>query len=235
MKPSFLLSSKAGKVFMVVCLSVIVLVASCGKKYDPVPEPVGDAKIRFVNALHGSAAQDFYVNGTKKSTTPLAYGATSENLTITSGQNAFNLNDAGSTVVNASIQGNVSIGDRFTFLYFKHPEGKLVLAPVPDVASNPVAGKANVRFINLNTTLNSQLTVHTVGVVSPTIPSLGAQAISDFFPVDAGTKFSFSATGWLTATDYDGAIVAGKTYTIWIDGNTDPANKQLIGHIFEQN
>lgn len=231
MKTSFLSSSKVMMTSVIAGLGLIVAFASCSKKYDPVPEPVGEAKVRFVNALHGSLAQDFYVNGAKKSTTPLAYGATSENLTITSGQNAFNLNDAGTTVVNASVQGKVSIGDRFTIFYYKNPEGKLVLAPLPDVASNPATGKASVRFINLNSSLNSQLTVSTVGVVSPIIPSLGAQAVSDFFPVDAGAKFTFSATGVVTGPAFDGAIVAGKSYTIWIDG----ANAtELTGHIFEQ-
>lgn len=232
MKTSSLISSRAGTAFMIACLSVIILFTACSKKNDPIPEPVGEARVRFVNALYGALAQDIYINGAKKGTTSLAYGATSENIIITSGVNTFNLSDAGTTVANASLQGRISIGDRYSFFYYKIADGTKVLASLPDAPSSPAAGKANVRFINLNSSLNAALTVSTVGVTDPTVPSLAYQGVSNFFPVDAGAKFTFSGLGVVVGAAFDGAIVAGKTYTIWIDG----ANATVLtGHIFEQN
>jgi len=234
MKLPILLSSRAGKAFMIACASILLL-ASCSKKRDPQPEPVGEAKVRYVNASFGSLSQDFYVNGTKKNVTPLNYGNTSEHFTITSGANTFNVNDAGTTTVNASTQVQIAIGSKYSIFYYKNIDGKLALAFLADAVSTPPAGKANVRFINFNSTLNSNMTISNDAGVTTLIPSLAYFGVSDFFPVDAGAKFTFSATGWISAAAYDGGIVAGKSYTIWIDGNTNVNNKQLIGHIFEQN
>ncbi|TCC98707.1 DUF4397 domain-containing protein [Pedobacter hiemivivus] len=232
MKKLFLLSSKTRMAFMIACSSIMLL-ASCSKKNDIEPLPVGEAKVRYINAFYGALAQDFYVNGTKKSTTPLVYGNTSEYFTIISGANAFNVNDAGTTTANTGAQVDIAIGDKYSIFYYLTTDGKKALAFLGDGKSTLPAGKANVRFVNFNSTLNGNMTISSAG--TNLVPSLAYFGVSDFFPVDAAAKFSFSATGWLTAVDYDGAVVAGKSYTIWIDGNTDPANKQLIGHIFEQN
>ena len=216
---------------MIACSSIMLL-ASCSKKNDIEPLPVGEAKVRYINAFYGALAQDFYVNGTKKNTTPLVYGNTSEYFTIISGANTFNVNDAGSTTTNVSTQADILIGDKYSIFYYLTTDGKKAFAFLGDGKSTVPAGKANVRFVNFNSTLNGNMTISGGGI---SVPSLAYFGVSDFFSVDAGTKFTFSANGWLNAVDYDGAVVAGKSYTIWIDGNTDPANKQLIGHIFEQN
>lgn len=218
---------------MIACSS-IMLFASCSKKNDIQPEPVGEAKVRYINASYGALAQDFYINGVKKSITPLAYGNTSEYFTILSGANSFNVNDAGTTTANASTQVQISIADKLSIFYYKNTDGNLTFAFLPDAASTPPAGKANVRFINFNSTLNGNMSITNATLATQLIPSLAYFGVSTFFSVDAGTKFTFSASGWNTSAAYDGALVAGKTYTIWIDGNTNPANKDLLGHIFEQ-
>jgi len=66
------------KSFLLFCSSLVLLFASCSKKYDPIPDPVGDLRVRYVNTVQGSNAQDLYVNDTKKSTVGLAYGSASE-------------------------------------------------------------------------------------------------------------------------------------------------------------
>lgn len=238
MKPSFLLSSKAGKAFVVVCLSVLTIATSCSKKYEPQPEPIGEVKVRFVNASYGALPQDVYVNGTKKNVSGIDYGRTSEYFTITSGLSNFSFNDVGSTTVNISNPWQIQIGSKYSIFYHKNTEGKLALAYLSDDITIPAppANKANVRFINFNSTLNANMTIYKGADISPLIPSLAYLGISDFFAVDAGTEFTFSANGWISAVDYDAEIIAGKNYTIWVDGNPDPNpnNKKLIGHVFEQ-
>ena len=236
MKTSFLSLSKAGMALMVACLSVF---ASCSKKYDPVPEPVGDVKIRSVNAVQGSAAQDFYINDTKKNTQVIAYGSASEYFTVTSGNNAFKFYDAGTTTLKAESQVySLPIGINATAFYLQTPGGQFAVVPIGDDMTNPAAGKARVRFLYFNKfhPTNSVISVSVIGQTTTLVGALShlldPNAQAAYYNVDAGAKFKFTATGVTDAPDFDPGIVAGKIYTIWIDG-TSATN--LTGHVIVQN
>ncbi|MEQ7799805.1 DUF4397 domain-containing protein [Pedobacter sp. ASV1-7] len=234
MKPSFLLSSKAGKVFMVVCLSIIVLVASCGKKYDPVPEPVGDAKVRYVNTVLNSDPQDFYVNGAKKGIEAVAYGEVSDYLTITSGSNAFSFYNTGTTTVNTTTQAyNFPIGISGTVFYVQSQSGPKGAFAIGDDMSAPAAGKAKVRFINVNSFAGSNpISVSVVGETGVLIPSLMYIDLERlaYFSVEPAAKFKITMNS--TTIEFDPGIVAGKNYTIWIDGSSATT---LTAHAILQN
>lgn len=218
---------------MIACFGLIVAFASCSKKYDPVPEPVGDAKVKFVNTVFGSLSQDVYVNGVKKSVTPVAYGTSSEYFTITSGNSTFSFNNAGTTTATATASVSTRIGDKFMALYYKNAEGTLVAGFIADDATAAVTGKANVRFIHMNNFLkNIPLSVSVVGESTAVIPSVDYLAGSKTIQVAPGAKFTFAATGVITAPVLDGSLAAGKNYTIWIDGNS---STELTGHVIEQN
>lgn len=224
---------------MVVCLSVIVLVASCGKKYDPVPEPVGEAKVRYVNTVQSSTAQDLYINGAKKSVVPVAYGEVSDYLTITSGSNAFSFYNTGTTTVNATTQPyNFPIGLSATIFYLQSPSGpELGAFAIGDDMVAPVAGKAKVRFINLNRyAVDKSTSVSIVGLAGDWISSLSyynsSAAEFKYFSVDPNTKFNISMTGATSIENFDPGIVAGKNYTIWIDGSSSTT---LAAHAILQN
>lgn len=218
MKRSFLFSSKAGMALMIACAGLVMSLGAC-KKSSPVEVPVGEATVRYVNASSGSLAQDFYVNGAKKNTTPLAYGSASAYFTIISGPNTFTINDAGSATANATVGGEVSIADKLTGYYYKNAEGKNVAAFIGDAVATPPAGKANVRFIHINSFSTTAFAVKVTGATDPLIPSLAYQTASGYFPVDGSTKFDFVAGGVTLSAAYDGLIVAGKSYTIWVDGS----------------
>lgn len=231
MKPTFLLSSKAWMAFAVACFSAVILLSSCSKRNDPQPEPVGEARVKYVNAVEGSAAQDLYVNDTKKTTTSVAYGGNSDYLIFTSGINLFSSVNAGSTTANASSQQvQIPIGTYLTALYYKKSTGALALALLGDdmVAAS---GKAKVRFVNLNGFLAANIAVAVTGGAN-LIPSVPYETLSDYIQVDAGTKFTLSAAGVVTAPVVDGALQAGKNYTIWIDGTNATT---LTGHVILQN
>jgi hypothetical protein len=227
------------KSFLLVCLSLVLLFAACSKKSDPIPEPVGEAKVRYVNAVQGSAAQDFYVNGNKKSTAALAYGFASDYFTITSGSNNFKFTDAGSSTTNWQTAAyNFPISLNATVFYYQKMSGPIADFPIGDDMSSAPVGKAKVRFININKFAgNNAISVSVVGQATVLIPSLlnvdasGSNSGVAYFPVDAGAKFTFSQTG---ATDivFDPGIVAGKNYTIWIDGSSVSS---IAAHVILQN
>jgi hypothetical protein len=236
MRTSFLSSSKAGMALLVACLSVF---ASCSKKNDPIPEPVGDIKVKSVNAVRGSASQDFYINDTKKNTQVIAYGSASEYFTVTSGNNTFKFYNAGTTTLTAESQAyNIPIGLNVTAFYLQSPSGQFGVFPIGDDVTTPAAGKARVRFLYFNSFLptTSVISVSVVGQTTPLIGALGhlldPAAQASYYNVDAGTKFKFAANGVTDAPELDPGIVAGKIYTIWIDGSSAT---NLTGHVIVQN
>lgn len=229
MKKIFSLSTKAGWSLMIACFSAIVLLSSCMK--DPEPEPVGEAKVRFVNAAYASTSQDYYVNGTKKNSLPLAYGQASDYVTITSGYNQFVFANEGTTVSNGGIAATVSIGSTSTLFSTKSLLNEVDVVGYQDDMTAPAAGKAKVRFVHLNHFLSSSIT-GTIEGGEQKFTGLGFQMITPYYSVDANTKFVVSATGVTTAPAIDAGIVAGKIYTIWLDGS---AVTELKGHVIVQN
>jgi hypothetical protein len=236
MKKRFLLSSRAWMAVMVAGAGLMIVMASCSKKNDPTPEPVGEAKVRFVNTVQGSEAQDSYVNGAKTSLQAVAYGNASDYLTITSGANSFGFYNAGSATANATSDAyTFPIGISGTVFYAQSQNGPLGIIAVGDDMSSTAAGKAKVRFINLNKFSGSNaISVSIVGQTTPLIPSLIYLDINNavYQSVDPGVKFKFAAAGVTDAPELDPGLVAGKNYTIWVDGSSAT---QLSGHVILQN
>lgn len=238
MKTSFLSSSKAGIAFMTACLSLVILLASCSKKNDPVPEPVGDLQIRAINTVSGSASQDLLVNAQVKASA-VAYGNASAYTTITSGVSNIGFYNTGTTTtMNAGGQVELPIGAKASAYLVKTGSGALVVGYYDDATAAPSTGKAKVRFFHLNnflslsSTTSTPISIAVDGSSTTLVPSLSYGGMSTYFEVDAGTKFNFGATGVVTGAAYDGGIVANKIYTIWVDG-TSAAN--LSGHIVAHN
>lgn len=236
MKTSFLSSSKARIAFMMACFGLIVAFASCGKKYDPVPEPVGDLDIRAVNAVNDPVGQDLLVNGAVK-VSALGYAQASAYVKMTSGTSTIGFYNTGTTTtMNAGGTTGLPIGAKVSVYYFKTGKGSAAATLYDDATANPTTGKAKVRFVLLNsfldTTIPTPISVLTQGGSSPLISALEFVKASDYFEVDAGTKFIFTPATSTTGVTFDGGIVANKIYTIWIDG-TSPTN--LTGHIVAHN
>ena len=230
MKSSSNLSIKSKLAFGVAFLSLITLFAAC-KKNDPVEIPVGEIKIRAVNTVLSSSPQDFYVNGAKKSMEPIAYAESTTYITATSGNNTVNFTNEGSTTVNATGVENIPIDYHVTAFYYKAPDGSNRAAIIPDDMTAPAAGKAKVRFINLNSFLNNSIAIGIEGGAS-LIPSHAYGALSAYTSVDPGTKFTFLGIGMTTALSFDANLTAGKIYTIWIDGTSATS---LSAHAIMQN
>jgi len=197
--------------------------SSCLKEPDPVP--TGEAKVRYVNAVPGSNPQNFYVNGQQLNSLTVSYGFASDYVTITSGYNNFIFADQGSTTGNATDAGTLAIGDVVTFFYYRTQDNKVLATGINDDLSAPAAGKAKVRFINIDSFLpptTSSIAITTVGG-SALETALAFRGVSKYYEVNPGAQFSATATtatGVITAPNVNPGIVAGKTYTIWYSGTT---------------
>lgn len=205
----------------------MVFLSSCFK--EPKQEPVGEAKIRFVNAVPGTP-QDVYYNGNKMAIPPVAYGNVTAYQTIESGPGFFGYTDQGTTVANFQGSVGVNIGDNLTSFYFKTLIGNPSVGFVYDDMTAPPAGKARVRFIQLNQYLNNSISVGVQGG-APLVLVVPFGQSSAYFNVDPGIKLEVKATG-VDETIFDPNIVAGKIYTIWFDGTTAT---EMNGHVIVQN
>ena len=89
-----------------------------------------------------------------------------------------------------------------------------------DDMTAPPSGKAKVRYINLNSGVNSNvdLSINGTSIAS----NIAYQSASNFSTVDAGTQtIKVMAAGTSTLYfDLPVTLQAGKIYTIWASGNT---------------
>ena len=217
------------------CLTLgVMLLSSCFK--EPKPEPVGDAYINAVNAVRGSSPQEFYLNGSKKNSVPIPYGTSSGYITVTSGNSQFAFGNVSSETANAATQVvGVPIGVNATVFYYTESKSQstqeeLHMATIInyDMKPSAVAGKAKVRFINLN-----YLLLNTISVLSGTtkiVEKIPFKSSSSYIDLDPGTKFKFVAdiVDSPASVELDPNLQANKNYTVWVDGVTAT---ELTGHV----
>jgi len=210
------------------CLGLMLMLSSCVKK--PAPVPVGEAKVRFTNAALGSSAQDCYVNSQKKNNGGLIYGASSNSITITSGDNSFVFTDEGSTTINEGTGGTIQIGASYSIFYLKTQlQQPAAVGLMEDNAV--VAGKAKVRFLHFNSFLNASVAIKNQAGETLTA-GVGFASSTPYYTVEPGTKFTLTATGVTTVPVVDAGLLAGKNYTIWLSG---PSATELTYYTITQN
>ena len=217
------------KRLLFVALSFTLLFASCVKK--PAEAPVGEAKVRFVNAAIGTESQDLYINAGLVVTSPLGYRGSSPYFGYLSGFNVFAFANTGTQVATSSVDYASAIGSNSTIFQYRNLNGLIVSDPIPDDTSAPAAGKFKVRFVHLNHFLNNSMKVAVTGG-SDLFAALNFRAASAYYEVDPGTKFTASATGVTNAPEIVINATAGKVYTIWFSGEDE---KQLIPNLLIHN
>ncbi|MGY4384592.1 hypothetical protein ACVWYN_001618 [Pedobacter sp. UYP24] len=196
-------------------LGLLILVSGCVKKDDT---PVGEAQLRFVNAVPGSVGQDVYVNNNQVTLVGLGYAQSTAYTKVISGINLIAFADGGTLVSNAIISYGTDIGTNSSVYYYKNLSGTLVAGAIKDDMTAPAAGKARVRFVHLNNSLNNSLRVSAVNGAE-LFPALVFGSASAYFEVAPGTKFQPAATGVTTAPEISVNVQAGKIYTIVLTGS----------------
>lgn len=209
-------------------LGIALISIGCVKKPDAVP--VGEAKVRFVNAAQGSVLQDVYLNGAQIQTPSLAYRVGSPYVSYTSGFNVFAFANYGTQIANARVDYGTSIGSHATIFFYKTLANTYSAEPIGDDTSSPAAGKFKVRFIHLNDHVRNFIKVSNSNV--DLFPSLNFRAASNYFEFEPGAKFVANATGVSNSPEFTINGVAGKVYTVWFSGEDE---KQLVPNILTHN
>jgi hypothetical protein len=216
------LSYKAVFSFVISCIGIMILFASCAKTSDPVPVEIGDVHIKYVNAYLTSKPQNFYVNDTRLGTQSVGYGQSSDYFTTSSANTLFYFKTADSTLTSAGLQASLPLNGYYTFIYAQNSQGGKAIAALQDDMTAPAAGKARVRFFHLNNYIANTVPL-TFSLQGGVKLAEGIQFgdITKYFEVDPNAKFSVTSTGLSTPLLIDGAnIAAGKIYTIWIGGSS---------------
>jgi hypothetical protein len=198
-------------------ISAVVLLASCVKEKKTA---IGEAHVRFVNAVINSPAHDVYINDKKVSSGVLSFGAVTPYISYTSGINAMGFVDPVTGTINAQENWGSDIGDYSTLYFYGTLDGRLTAGGIKDNLTAPAAGKARVRFINLDYNLTKALTVTLVGGTD-FFNTLTFASASPYYEVNPGAKFQPSATGVKVAPVIDLNIQAGKIYNVLISGPAD--------------
>jgi hypothetical protein len=223
---------KQSVVLAMFCL-VATLVSSC-KKDDPEVVVYGDAKLRVVNTVPGSAAQDFYQNDTKVSTTPIAYGSSSSYLTVKGGNSTVHFKNTGTATINASSGVGLNTNEVFTVFYYTDASGSGKITGFPDDNTTPAASKARVRFVNFGLGFNNTVNISYAGTAGASITTgLAYGYVSNYNSVDANTNLAVFVQGATVPTVIPGSnFEAGKIYTVWFDAaSATTANY----HVVQQN
>ncbi len=213
-----------------VCM-VAVLVSSCKKNDDPVVVS-GDAKIKVVNAVQGSNAQDFYQGSTKLTTTALAYGDASDYFTVKAGSSTISFKDATTATLKASANVGMNTNGSYTAFYYTDASGAGQITGFGDDNTAPASGKAKVRFMNLGSAFNNSVNIIISGG-SALINGLQYGNVSAYNLIDANVNaLTVSIVGSGTTTVIPASTFqSGKVYTVWFDAaNSTTANYHVILH-----
>ncbi|HTM99468.1 MAG TPA: DUF4397 domain-containing protein [Pedobacter sp.] len=204
------------------------LLFSCKKNKDEVIID-GNAKFRVVNAVQGSAAQDFYQGDKKVSTTAIAYAQASDYLTVKAGNSTISFKTAGTQTVNATNNVGANNDISYTVFYANNLNGSGEIIGYADNNSQPASGKARVRFLNLGGVLTNAINV-SLSNGDAIITGLAFGNMSNYGVIDANVDLKFSLVGGVTSTVIPGSsFQAGKIYTIWFDAaNTTTAQYHIV-------
>ncbi|MDQ8005987.1 MAG: DUF4397 domain-containing protein [Pedobacter sp.] len=209
---------------MAVAAAVIFSVSSCSKDDN---DNMMNAKLSFVNTVEGSAAQDIFINDSKVSTSAVAYGSSSNEISTSAGDKTISFKDANSATVTAVAEVNTDVNSSHTAFLVKQANGSMGISLYAN-DNTSASGKAKVRFINVIPMLSSTINV-TTSAGTNLISALAFKAASAYQTIDANTSMNVMMTGSLEVTTIAGSeLQAGKIYTIWFDSSTTTKAKYHI-------
>ncbi|TDO23037.1 DUF4397 domain-containing protein [Pedobacter duraquae] len=205
--------------WILICsIALLTILGGCAKTSDPIVVE-GTAKLRIANGLPGSAPQDFYLN-TNKIATNLAFGESLAYQTVTSGTVNLFYTATGTQNVNASLGAYLQTDQSYTVFYARSSAGQNGILGLQDDTNAPQAGRASVRFINLNASSTATINISVLNG-SQLISGLAENAPSVSYAIDPAIALTATFTGTTTLlTVPAGTFVAGKSYIVWFTGTT---------------
>lgn len=211
---------KKFKLLLSFSLAVAVTsLSSCSKKN----EVTGTGYVQFTNASETASPVDFYVDNTKINNTALAYNQSTSYFAVTSTDHPAVIKSSASGVNAAAFHITPVPNAYYSVFYI----GAFTVS-YPDDVTPPQAGKARVRFINLNLDLTADVDFGITGGAK-IITGLVNKLNSAYAEVNPGATFSLYTAGTTTELlNIPTTIQAGHIYTIYLSGTTRAGLKATV-------
>lgn len=203
------------KVFILMLLGIAFLTASCSKNDDEDIE-VDAAALNVVNVSPGPLSINFFLDNQLVNGPALAFTQQTGYLLAYTGQRKFDATVGGTTQVVATQTLNLE-KDKYYTLFFAGLNTSPEIILTEDDLTDPAAGKAKIRFINLSpdaTALNLS-----VSGGATLFTNISYKTASGFISIDPATYNLRINTGETTMDEITSVqIEAGKVYTVWAYG-----------------
>ena len=203
---------------IIAAITLSVALVSCTKNNDTMPEHISGLSV--IHASPTTEKFDFFVDNTKVNTADFAYTNKIGYLNLISGNRKFIITKKGVTTPILSDTMTVKPGVGYSLFVIDKIETLKYLLLTDDL-TQPVTGKARVRFVNVSPDAPA-LNLAIGGSTTDLFTNKAFKGFSAFESIDAAEKVTFNVknkeTGAVEATIADVKIEAGKIYTIWVKG-----------------
>jgi hypothetical protein len=177
------------------------------------------AHINIINAVDGSASQDFYLDNAVVTTSAVAYGRSSGSFQVPYGNHQAKFNDAGTETTNTSFSISLDGGNSYNIYYTGNDTTNTALVTENNLLAPPSA-YAKVRFLYLNKE-GPQLVDFALAGSTKLVTKLTYKTISGYFIVNPTSTFSLYASGSINVLlSIPADMVGGKIYTIYVTGSS---------------
>jgi hypothetical protein len=207
--------NKSAKVFITLCAIALTFagITSCKKNKDAELRTF----IMATNSAEGSAPQDFVIDNNKANINALAYTQATAYVGVKAGDNKLQFVSSGTTTVNSEAALATQPGNYYSAFYLDDKS----TVTLKDDHTDPQAGKARVRFINLSSVITTNVDV---GLAAGTklATGLARKVASVYYEVNAPAVFSLYTAGSTSVLlNIPVAVQAGHVYTVYISGSSE--------------
>lgn len=224
---------KRASIFFIALTALTVFLTSCSKNDDD-EVLTGQAKVMIVNSASGSAAQDFYLEGTKVNTEAVAYSQSTAYISVPVGYDRkAEFRNTGSTTANFTGYVDILPNQNYTFFYTASADGTGNSSAVfRDETTSPSPSKARVRFVNAASGLTTaNLLIANGATIASNIAFGTASSFSDVDPGTLSLQTGLAAGGTAAVNLGSFTLQPGKIYTIYTSGSlTSSVTASLITH-----
>ena len=200
-------------------LLVTVGLTSCIKNNDT-NTPIYVSGVSLVHASPTTEKLDVYINETKASGQNFDFGTKIDYLNAYSGNRTISVTkkDSGAKLTSDLVKLAPQLG--YTVFVIDQLE-KVALLTLEDNLAKPDAGKAKIRFVNLNPE-GGAFNLAVAGLTTDLSTNKSFKEYSDFETITPGDKVTFNvknaASGTVETSLEDVKIEAGKIYTLYARG-----------------